>query len=428
MKKRKLINNKKTTDVSFFNLLCTSWSYQIKEFSEKSTLHGIRYVAETKRPFCERFMWFCFIMAGVAIVTINVASLWDKYQTNPTITGLDMDFHNWDVPFPTVTLCPENTVNDSLISEYIYGRWGDVKDELLEKYTNFLIHLGNISYESLAGFSRYKDDQILPQDNLREIFSRTFAIYVLLYCPCRKQQGKFECVLITSILIIDDFLFSEEFPHCTLKGLSCLADYADELRTDLNCDCELGCKNTVYEVEKIDGEDKQQEFTSPNQPNLIVGFLSWPTVRYKREVLFGWVDLLVAFGGIAGLFLGFSLLSGIEIFYYFTLRALCMVHTDKKKLTKLHWQYKWEKESQLINLDLEPFLFGRKHPKLTKNSGYLKNERDTFSDKTQHTGRSTNQISVISSGWTIESSSMKHGQIMSTLHSESSDYTIPYLP
>lgn len=136
----------------------------------------------------------------------------------------------------------------------------------------------------------------------------------------------------------------------------------------------------------------------------------------------------VAFGGIAGLFLGFSLLSGIEIFYYFTLRALCMVHTDKKKLTKLHWQYKWEKESQLINLDLEPFLFGRKHPKLTKNFGYLKNERDTFSDKTQHTGRSTNQISVISSGWTIESSSVKRGQIMSTLHSESSDYTIPYLP
>jgi acid-sensing ion channel, other len=55
-----------------------------------------------------------------------------------------------------------------------------------------------------------------------------------------------------------------------------------------------------------------------------IQFLSWPIVRYQRDVLFGWVDLLVSFGGIAGLFLGFSLLSALEIFYYFTLRAGCM--------------------------------------------------------------------------------------------------------
>lgn len=55
-----------------------------------------------------------------------------------------------------------------------------------------------------------------------------------------------------------------------------------------------------------------------------IEFLTWPIIRYKREVLFGWVDLLVSFGGIAGLFLGFSLLSGVEIIYYFTMRAGCM--------------------------------------------------------------------------------------------------------
>jgi hypothetical protein len=55
-----------------------------------------------------------------------------------------------------------------------------------------------------------------------------------------------------------------------------------------------------------------------------IEFLSWPIIRYKKEVLFGFVDLLVSFGGIAGLFLGFSLLSGIEIIYYFSMRACCM--------------------------------------------------------------------------------------------------------
>lgn len=34
-------------------------------------------------------------------------SLWEKFQTNPTITGLDTDFHNQNVVFPTTVVCPE---------------------------------------------------------------------------------------------------------------------------------------------------------------------------------------------------------------------------------------------------------------------------------------------------------------------------------
>lgn len=64
----------------------------------------------------------------------------------------------------------------------------------------------------------------------------------------------------------------------------------------------------------------------------ISSFLTWPVIRYKREVLFGWVDLVVAFGGIAGLFLGFSLLSLVEIVYYFTFRAGCMMINNKVRI------------------------------------------------------------------------------------------------
>lgn len=43
----------------------------------------------------------------------------------------------------------------------------------------------------------------------------------------------------------------------------------------------------------------------------------------------------VSFGGIAGLFLGFSLLSGVEIVYFFTLRALCMVYKEEEVLVEI---------------------------------------------------------------------------------------------
>jgi hypothetical protein len=78
---------------------------------------------------------------------------------------------------------------------------------------------------------------------------------------------------------------------------------------------------------------------SPNSATAIsteeginIEFITWPIIRYKREVLFGWIDLLVSFGGIAGLFLGFSLLSGIEIIYYFTVRAGCMMYKNRVSL------------------------------------------------------------------------------------------------
>jgi Amiloride-sensitive sodium channel len=71
-----------------------------------------------------------------------------------------------------------------------------------------------------------------------------------------------------------------------------------------------------------------------------IEYLTWPIIRYKREVLFGWVDLLVSFGGIAGLFLGFSLLSGVEIIYYFTMRAFCMLYKNKDELFEIEKEKK----------------------------------------------------------------------------------------
>lgn len=51
-------------------------------------------------------------------------------------------------------------------------------------------------------------------------------------------------------------------------------------------------------------------------------FQSASIVKYRTDVTFGWLDLMVSFGGIAGLFLGCSILSGVEIIYYMSLLAL----------------------------------------------------------------------------------------------------------
>lgn len=70
-----------------YGLLKTSFKYQTKEFFNNSTLHGVRYIAEKGRSFGEKFMWFCFVSIGAVAAFVIIGSLWEKFQTNPTITG-----------------------------------------------------------------------------------------------------------------------------------------------------------------------------------------------------------------------------------------------------------------------------------------------------------------------------------------------------
>lgn len=63
-----------------------------------------------------------------------------------------------------------------------------------------------------------------------------------------------------------------------------------------------------------------------------IGLASLPTERYKRNVIRGTLDLVVSIGGTAGLFVGASLLSFVEIFYYFVVRPYYRIReTDTKQ-------------------------------------------------------------------------------------------------
>lgn len=75
------------TKITSLRLLRRSLLYQTREFFNNSTLHGVRYIAESDRPFGERFMWFCFTTIGFISALVIIFSLWEKFQTNPTITG-----------------------------------------------------------------------------------------------------------------------------------------------------------------------------------------------------------------------------------------------------------------------------------------------------------------------------------------------------
>ncbi|KAL1514317.1 hypothetical protein ABEB36_003590 [Hypothenemus hampei] len=181
------------------------------------------------------------------------------------------------------------------------------------------------------------------------------SIYTYTACTtqCRMETMRSVCNCV-----IHFYPRTPGFEYCNLTGLYCVSErLKDIMDVGTKCDCQLGCRNTVYEVETLNSKAISSNFVN----RIEIGFVSWPMVRYKREVLFGWVDLLVSFGGIAGLFLGFSILSGVEIFYYFTIRAWIAAFNERKFLNKIH-QESLAKHQKEYDLSLVPYFIAKPLP------------------------------------------------------------------
>ncbi|XP_031627738.1 sodium channel protein Nach [Contarinia nasturtii] len=481
------------TEFTSLRLLRTSLLFQTKEFFNHSTLHGVRYIAEVNRPASERLMWFCFTIVGLISAFVIIGSLWEKFQTNPTITGLDMDVHNSQLVFPTIVLCPMESYDLNRSYELANTKLGNHDEEATEVFQQFLIYLPQLSFEnmkiesqhaenitvnekyinaidkeSLRSYAfevavsckdtfdvcKYRDEDITCCEHFFPIFSEhgfCFAFnpkyidtptgqvanekfhelfetdkkWALLFTPKREAkifvhshsenfgwdfrphviwEPDFAAELLISMkqtyttedarqlsirqrkCIFPDEMkleyYSGEYiftscmmecrikksikfcgcvppfyrqiknsKYCTVKDLKCLSRFAENITDVRDCNrCELSCANTVYEIEKL--SKTTADPSKPLDTFVNVEYLTWPIIRYKREVLFGWVDLLVSFGGIAGLFLGFSLLSGVEIIYYFSLRACCMLYKNRGELYEME-KIKMQEEQPYIDLSLK---------------------------------------------------------------------------
>ncbi|XP_050294299.1 uncharacterized protein LOC126734645 [Anthonomus grandis grandis] len=107
---------------------------------------------------------------------VVIFSLWDKFQTNPTITGLDTDFHNWDVPFPTVTLCPEQPGSVEKIKKLL-----KITDEVMtpkqEEEIDFYVDLSKLSIRTIPKFVKKHEKNLFQMPNVsRDIRKLVFEL------------------------------------------------------------------------------------------------------------------------------------------------------------------------------------------------------------------------------------------------------------
>lgn len=178
----------------YLNLFHLSLLYQVKEFFQSSTLHGVKYIAETDRPFAERFMWFIFTATGTISALVIIASLWEKFQINPTITGLDTNFQTTTLVFPTVLICPTETFDDQQVVELASNLFkGHEADGAGEYYEDILRDLMGLSMDNVEQFyNTVKNLTTTPLEdrNLRDlmVMLRVKCQDVFQFCNFKEED------------------------------------------------------------------------------------------------------------------------------------------------------------------------------------------------------------------------------------------------
>ncbi|XP_047984439.1 pickpocket protein 28-like [Leguminivora glycinivorella] len=139
----------------------------------------------------------------------------------------------------------------------------------------------------------------------------------------------------------------------TSQQRRCVEKAQDELASNKlkqsKCNCLPSCDSVHYDAEilktnfdikkHMKAMNKKYDYTisdNYNYSRLEIYFKEPRFVSMRRSELFGLTDFLANCGGLLGLFLGFSFLSLVEIFYFCTLRLWCTLKKDikieKKKL------------------------------------------------------------------------------------------------
>ncbi|KAG5682311.1 hypothetical protein PVAND_011670 [Polypedilum vanderplanki] len=167
---------------------------------------------------------------------------------------------------------------------------------------------------------------------------RYFKQYTKYNCEqeCLSNYTAKKCNCVKFSVIRD-----KSTPICTNQQLECFENAENELFNDeisfdsksekskyrdlIKCACLPQCESIKYELELVKTNYKIHLTEYQTLATLKVFFKDNEFVPLKRFQLYGTVDFLANCGGLLGLFVGVSVLSIVEIFYYFILRLACIM-------------------------------------------------------------------------------------------------------
>ncbi|XP_050339415.1 pickpocket protein 19-like [Bactrocera neohumeralis] len=209
-------------------------------------------------------------------------------------------------------------------------------------------------------------------------FTRCHQEYVFKLCKC-------------NLRVFFPQAASDNITACTAKDFKCLYEYREIFKTDnlvaesqyveavsnhtMICNCLNNCNQMIYVTNYISMPLEDVNTTDEvKKVHLDVHYASNYMMSYSTRIRYTFVELLANFGGIIGLFLGASLMSGVELFYYFTIGLYTYLR-----------QRGYISSGFNFSLRSSPIVASLKHKKmLKKRKRFLENNNRKFKVQLRH--------------------------------------------
>jgi Amiloride-sensitive sodium channel len=100
-------------------------------YAGQSTVHGVNYIAEKGRSWCERIWWITVLVISMFCCGKLIFDAWNinpiiiTFQAKPTPI--------WQIPFPAVTICPRSIARWNLTKIFQPGENGGLNFENLSE-------------------------------------------------------------------------------------------------------------------------------------------------------------------------------------------------------------------------------------------------------------------------------------------------------
>ncbi|GAB0099612.1 pickpocket protein 28 [Sergentomyia squamirostris] len=89
----------------------------LSEYSDNSTIHGLKYLGGPRRHWPERLWWLVAFVISIYTCGALILNTYNKWSTDPVIVSFSQTpTPLWRIPFPSITICPLNMVRQSVFN------------------------------------------------------------------------------------------------------------------------------------------------------------------------------------------------------------------------------------------------------------------------------------------------------------------------
>jgi len=186
-------------------------------YLEHSSLHGLRFIGERNRSLCERIFWVVWVAIGVFFSGYFTLGIVQKWQNSPVYMSVsDTSHHVANLPFPAVTICSVNKIEEDRLIKSIKGI------EAIQNAQNLTYFNSTMDFEAvifmidaLINFDRAnfsdpywqwvaKNSPKIRSSDLLKLFRSSMPQCRDLLLHCSWQSQEIDCLRLFKVMTTDD--------------------------------------------------------------------------------------------------------------------------------------------------------------------------------------------------------------------------------